>query len=171
MLCLLHLQSENANNLTTCLGSRISIRAHSPSILFRSFTDNGRVVVRMQTMRKIGMFLVTLLNSSISLTCSFLQRGIRSITNRRIQLGANYLRELSNNSEVAAAHKYQRSRSLPPLHSRESRALPPLTTSETAKLASVFCFFWFIANWSQNASLDFTSVASCTILSSMSGEN
>ncbi|KAG8991142.1 hypothetical protein FRB94_014778 [Tulasnella sp. JGI-2019a] len=47
--------------------------------------------------------------------------------------------------------------------------LPPLTTRETAQLASIFCFFWFVANWSVNASLDYTSVASSTILSSMSG--
>ncbi|KIY45495.1 hypothetical protein FISHEDRAFT_8792, partial [Fistulina hepatica ATCC 64428] len=47
--------------------------------------------------------------------------------------------------------------------------LPPLTTQETAKLAIHFCFLWFAANWSVNASLDYTSVASVTILSSMSG--
>ncbi|KAH8120400.1 hypothetical protein DFH11DRAFT_60215 [Phellopilus nigrolimitatus] len=47
--------------------------------------------------------------------------------------------------------------------------LEPLTTRQTAKLASVFCLFWFIANWSVNASLQFTSVASATILSSTSG--
>ncbi|KAI3622657.1 vacuolar membrane protein [Moniliophthora roreri] len=46
--------------------------------------------------------------------------------------------------------------------------LPPFTILETAKLASVFCIFWFIANWTVNASLDYTSVASATILSSMS---
>jgi len=46
----------------------------------------------------------------------------------------------------------------------------PLTTQETAKLALMFSFFWFIANWSVNASLDFTTVASATVLSSMSGE-
>ncbi|KAF8608821.1 hypothetical protein BDV93DRAFT_486165 [Ceratobasidium sp. AG-I] len=45
----------------------------------------------------------------------------------------------------------------------------PLTTRETAKLASLFCFFWFLANWTVNASLGFTSVASTTILASMSG--
>ncbi|KAI0778509.1 hypothetical protein BD413DRAFT_465106 [Trametes elegans] len=45
----------------------------------------------------------------------------------------------------------------------------PLTTHETAQLAAVFCFLWFIANWSVNAALDYTSVASATILSSMSG--
>ncbi|KAJ7070921.1 vacuolar membrane protein [Mycena amicta] len=48
-------------------------------------------------------------------------------------------------------------------------ALPPLTTRETTRLALVFCFLWFIANWTLNAALDYTSVASATILSSMSG--
>jgi len=47
--------------------------------------------------------------------------------------------------------------------------LPPLTVHETMKLAIMFCFLWFIANWSVNASLDYTSVASTTILSSLSG--
>ncbi|KAH8998925.1 vacuolar membrane protein [Lactarius hatsudake] len=47
--------------------------------------------------------------------------------------------------------------------------LPPLTTRETAQLASAFCFLWFLANWSLNAGLGLTSVASATILSSMSG--
>lgn len=48
-------------------------------------------------------------------------------------------------------------------------SLPPLTMLETAKLAFTFCFLWFIANYCVNASLDYTSVASATILSSMSG--
>ncbi|KAL0951043.1 hypothetical protein HGRIS_007783 [Hohenbuehelia grisea] len=52
---------------------------------------------------------------------------------------------------------------------QHSGAPLPLTMEETAKLASIFCFFWFIANWSLNAALDYTSVASATILSSMSG--
>jgi len=44
-----------------------------------------------------------------------------------------------------------------------------LTPKETAKLALYFCFLWFIANWSLNAALAYTSVASATVLSSMSG--
>jgi solute carrier family 35 protein F5 len=48
--------------------------------------------------------------------------------------------------------------------------LSPLDARETAKLASIFCLFWFLANWTVNASLGFTSVASTTILTSMSGE-
>ncbi|KAG8909779.1 hypothetical protein FRC02_007585 [Tulasnella sp. 418] len=63
----------------------------------------------------------------------------------------------------------QRSRSLPPTiinHLATEEDLPLLTTKQTAELASVFYFFW---NWSINASLDYTSVSSSTILASMSG--
>ncbi|EJD03892.1 uncharacterized protein FOMMEDRAFT_121223 [Fomitiporia mediterranea MF3/22] len=52
---------------------------------------------------------------------------------------------------------------------RKPNDLDPLTTRQTAQLASVFCIFWFIANWGINASLQFTSVASATVLSSTSG--
>ncbi|KAG8848190.1 hypothetical protein FRB91_011043 [Serendipita sp. 411] len=45
----------------------------------------------------------------------------------------------------------------------------PLSTRETATLASIFCFLWFIANWSVNASLRYTSVGSSTVLASTSG--
>ncbi|KIP06510.1 hypothetical protein PHLGIDRAFT_30444 [Phlebiopsis gigantea 11061_1 CR5-6] len=55
-----------------------------------------------------------------------------------------------------------------PVHAHEE-TLPPLTLRQTAKLAGWFCFLWFIANWSLNAALEYTSVASATILSSMSG--
>lgn len=53
--------------------------------------------------------------------------------------------------------------------------LPPqpsidkLSSSETARLAAVFCFVWFAANWSVNASLGLTSVGSSTVLAGMSG--
>ncbi|KAJ2920180.1 hypothetical protein MD484_g24, partial [Candolleomyces efflorescens] len=47
--------------------------------------------------------------------------------------------------------------------------MSPLTVKETAQLAIIFCFFWFVANWTVNAALNFTSVASATVLSSMSG--
>lgn len=45
-----------------------------------------------------------------------------------------------------------------------------LTSEETARLAAYFCFLWFAANWTLNAALAYTSVASATVLSSMSGE-
>ncbi|PPR00658.1 hypothetical protein CVT24_000881 [Panaeolus cyanescens] len=54
-------------------------------------------------------------------------------------------------------------------HLSPDAELPPLTVSETAHLAFAFCLLWFIANWSVNASLGYTSVASATILSSTSG--
>lgn len=60
---------------------------------------------------------------------------------------------------------------LPSEDARAPEALEPLTVRQTAKLASVFCLIWFAANWSVNASLEFTSVASSTILSSTSGEH
>ena len=51
----------------------------------------------------------------------------------------------------------------------EREALTPLTTAETAKLAGWFCLLWFIANWTLAVGLRYTTVASATILSSMSG--
>ncbi|KAG9292431.1 hypothetical protein G9A89_015301 [Geosiphon pyriformis] len=44
-----------------------------------------------------------------------------------------------------------------------------LKKSEVAKLCLIFCVLWFAANWSNNASLAYTNVASSTILASMSG--
>ncbi|KAJ8521459.1 hypothetical protein ONZ45_g1870 [Pleurotus djamor] len=45
----------------------------------------------------------------------------------------------------------------------------PLTVQETIRLAAAFCLLWFAANWALNVGLQYTSVASATILSSMSG--
>ncbi|KAI8374741.1 uncharacterized protein BYT42DRAFT_615869 [Radiomyces spectabilis] len=44
-----------------------------------------------------------------------------------------------------------------------------LSTTETVKLSFAFCILWFFANYTTNASLAYTSVASSTILASMSG--
>jgi hypothetical protein len=41
---------------------------------------------------------------------------------------------------------------------------------ETAKLALLFGFLWFAANWALNASLEYTNVANVSILSAMSGK-
>ncbi|KAI9164317.1 hypothetical protein H9P43_008146 [Blastocladiella emersonii ATCC 22665] len=45
----------------------------------------------------------------------------------------------------------------------------PLTTKETAMVAFQFCWLWFIANYTSNVGLGLTTVASSTILASMSG--
>ncbi|KAG9068551.1 hypothetical protein KI688_010826 [Linnemannia hyalina] len=45
----------------------------------------------------------------------------------------------------------------------------PLTHREIAELSFTFCILWFAANWATNASLAYTTVASSTILASMSG--
>ncbi|KAF8547127.1 hypothetical protein OG21DRAFT_960578 [Imleria badia] len=50
-------------------------------------------------------------------------------------------------------------------HEAEDR----ITPEETAKLAIYFCFLWFAGNWTLNAALACTSVASATVLSSTSG--
>jgi len=87
------------------------------------------------------------------------------------QPGSEYTR-LATDAEVSNASD---SSTLEPqaLHTDHaataSAEFPPLTTRETAQLAAWFCFLWFIANWTVNAALDYTSVASATILSSMSG--
>ncbi|KAF9940739.1 hypothetical protein BGZ75_005739 [Mortierella antarctica] len=45
----------------------------------------------------------------------------------------------------------------------------PLNHREIAELSFAFCILWFAANWATNASLAYTTVASSTILASMSG--
>ncbi|KAF9415847.1 hypothetical protein BGZ94_010381 [Podila epigama] len=46
---------------------------------------------------------------------------------------------------------------------------PPLRDREIAELSFAFCILWFAANWATNASLAYTTVASSTILASLSG--
>lgn len=46
-----------------------------------------------------------------------------------------------------------------------------LDIARTMKLSLTFCFLWFLANYTNNASLAYTSVTSSTILSSMSGRS
>lgn len=45
----------------------------------------------------------------------------------------------------------------------------PLTMRETFELARTFVIVWFLANWTVNSSLRYTTVASATILASTSG--
>ncbi|KAL1920217.1 uncharacterized protein VTP21DRAFT_1363 [Calcarisporiella thermophila] len=48
-------------------------------------------------------------------------------------------------------------------------SMEKLTLREHSCLGAMFCSLWFLANWASNASLAYTTVASSTILSSMSG--
>ena len=50
----------------------------------------------------------------------------------------------------------------------DRRTADQLTLSETAKLSFEFCMLWFLANYFVGASLEFTTVASSTILTSTS---
>ncbi|KAF8507143.1 hypothetical protein F5888DRAFT_1603171 [Russula emetica] len=102
-------------------------------------------------------FLITYLTTS-TFSLYLLPFLIKSYIRRRYHGGSNQTVELGPR---------RHSSSIPPAST--SAALSPLTTRETAHLASVFCFLWFLANWTINASLGLTSVASATILSSMSG--
>ena len=45
----------------------------------------------------------------------------------------------------------------------------PLSFWETVETAFAFCWLWFIANWAANASLNYTTVASSTVITSTSG--
>lgn len=45
-----------------------------------------------------------------------------------------------------------------------------LSTYDTIKLSLAFCILWFLANYTTNASLAYTTVGSSTILASMSGK-
>jgi solute carrier family 35 protein F5 len=51
----------------------------------------------------------------------------------------------------------------------QSDPLLPLTTRQTARLAGIYCCIAFIGSWAGNASLGLTTVASSTIISSISG--
>ncbi|KAI8985168.1 hypothetical protein BDB01DRAFT_100810 [Pilobolus umbonatus] len=55
------------------------------------------------------------------------------------------------------------------IESIEQRQSDKLSTLETVKLSLAFCILWFIANYTTNASLAYTTVGSSTIFASMSG--
>ncbi|KAF7969210.1 hypothetical protein HWV62_27907 [Athelia sp. TMB] len=114
-------------------------------------------------------FLLTYLNTSsfsVYLLPFFLRRALNKWRDRKPKSSLEY-QPISTGPDTAeepsTAPRLRR------IDSADSESLAPLTVRETAKLAAMFCIFWFIANWSVNASLNFTSVASATILSSLSG--
>ncbi|KAI9595282.1 hypothetical protein BDF19DRAFT_441379 [Syncephalis fuscata] len=52
-----------------------------------------------------------------------------------------------------------------PVHEKDRS----MSLHEIASLSAKFCIIWFLANWTQNASLAYTSVASSTVIGSTSG--
>ncbi|KAG7099324.1 hypothetical protein E1B28_001182 [Marasmius oreades] len=113
-------------------------------------------------------FLVTYLNTStfaLYIIPHLVKRGVRHYTHRPPH-GSNDEYEPLR-TEVEALSPEEFNTRIP--HLSDPEALPPLTTKETARLAAIFCFFWFVANWSINIAVDYTSVASATVLASMSG--
>lgn len=69
--------------------------------------------------------------------------------------------EVVSRSSIEGGHNY----------SLDNEAIQqiPLTQRQLLRLGLEFCLLWFGANWTSNASLAYTTVASSTILSSMSG--
>ncbi|KZP31217.1 hypothetical protein FIBSPDRAFT_849710 [Athelia psychrophila] len=117
-------------------------------------------------------FLLTYLNTSsfsLYLVPFFLRRALGRRHGARAQTSPEEYQPLANDSDTSDSEEPFIAPRPRRVGSDESETLPPLTVRETARLAFMFCIFWFIANWSVNASLDYTSVASATILSSLSG--
>ncbi|KZT30506.1 hypothetical protein NEOLEDRAFT_1053087 [Neolentinus lepideus HHB14362 ss-1] len=108
-------------------------------------------------------FLVTYLNTS-AFTLYLIPFSIRWLLGREEKRRSSHYTPIPNEPEHSDMHVPVAATRIPP-----PDELPPLTTAQTAQLAFAFCFIWFIANWSVNASLNLTSVASATILSSTSG--
>jgi solute carrier family 35, member F5 len=110
-------------------------------------------------------FLVTYLNTaSFALyLIPFLYRHWRYGGNTKVDIARHEYEPLANEPTSPVLEQE--------LSHREASGedLPPLTTRETAQLATVFCLLWFIANWTVNASLSYTSVGSSTVLASTSG--
>lgn len=118
-------------------------------------------------------FLITYLCTS-SFSLYLLPWGIRKLVRKTIgddpafnRRGREGYHPLAAENDIAEILTPAVSTDVPPGGPEDSPS--PLTEYETAKLAAWFCLIWFVANWSLNASLDYTSVASATILSSMSG--
>ena len=72
-----------------------------------------------------------------------------------------------SNEELGETHGTSQHDSLI-LRKREGDTVP-LSFWETVETAFAFCWLWFIANWAANASLNYTTVASSTVIASTSG--
>ncbi|EPQ60703.1 hypothetical protein GLOTRDRAFT_109100 [Gloeophyllum trabeum ATCC 11539] len=116
-------------------------------------------------------FLVTYLNTS-AFTLYLIPFSVRLLLNRRrrrkglLEHSAQYVAIPTDEDHLEVLDVEDR---VIPLEIAAPKGSAPLTTYETAQLAFAFCFIWFLANWTVNASLNLTSVASATILSSTSG--
>lgn len=111
-------------------------------------------------------FFITYLNVS-SFVLYLVPIGIRKVLHRDETEEEDSIAVSFDEDEEekdAAAEDSDRTALLP----GKSQSQLPLTLRETAKLSGVFCALWFVANFSTNASLSYTSVASQTILSSTS---
>ncbi|KAK9465641.1 hypothetical protein V1512DRAFT_210338 [Lipomyces arxii] len=114
-------------------------------------------------------YLVTYLS-----TASFTLYLIKPLMDGKLSLNNNGFKQLdtydddaheSASISSAHAHSTENGPDSPELaNNATDHSLPPLTVRETARLSLYFCVLWFLANWLQNASLSYTTVASGTIL-------
>lgn len=114
-------------------------------------------------------FLVTYLNTS-AFSLYLIPFGLKKLFGENAGGGAG--RSRGDHQAIAVdpeMHDEGHIADLSPEMSGVRETDPPLTIIETIRLAFVFVFVWFAANWTVNASLDYTSVASATIMSSVSG--
>jgi len=72
-----------------------------------------------------------------------------------------------SNEELGETHGTSQHNSLI-LRERGGDAVP-LSFRETVETAFTFCWLWFITNWATNASFNYTTVASSTVIASTSG--
>ncbi|KAI0034286.1 hypothetical protein K488DRAFT_10582, partial [Vararia minispora EC-137] len=114
-------------------------------------------------------FFVTYASTS-SFAVYLIPFGVRRLWQRRKGLSSEGARWALRHSP-GTIYGSLSARARPPhdRHGLHEVQLPPLTTWDTLKLAMLFTGPWFFANWTLDAGLLYTSVASATILSGTSG--
>ncbi|KDQ19586.1 hypothetical protein BOTBODRAFT_170660 [Botryobasidium botryosum FD-172 SS1] len=115
-------------------------------------------------------FLVTYLNTSSFAVylLPYLFRTRRSSKASGIE-GRGQYEAIPDSEAVPLSHTPLERRHPDGFETIAPESLPPLTMRQTAVVAGFFYLFWFVANWSVNAALGYTTVASSTILASTSG--
>ncbi|KAG0671609.1 hypothetical protein C6P45_000100 [Maudiozyma exigua] len=114
-------------------------------------------------------FLITYLNvSSFILYLIPSWKQLLGYTGKNTQFEEDEKFETINNAPFDCDSEVESD--ITPLLSTKDNSDSPIAMSikQTIKLSGIFCILWFIANFSSNASLSYTSVASQTILSSTS---
>ncbi|PNY26004.1 vacuolar membrane protein [Tolypocladium capitatum] len=148
--------------VTVCLWTLSNFLA---SFIFSDHTfDKPFFLVYVNT----SMFAISLMPMFIRYV---LKRGIRAVRHDLVQVwrgnrqGGSYTEVTEDGDESAGEHLLESDDDGPePTRSSDER----LSFRETAMLSLEFCMLWFVANYFASACLEYTSVASVTILTSTS---